>query len=127
MRLVLTVPAGTLVDENVARIDTETNLGALTLLERHADTVLLLVPGLLSFRRHEEPDIYLAVDHGVLVKAGAEVRVACQRALIAGDLGQAAAAVRDRFVRRSEEEKRARTALYRLEAEILRRVGELRR
>lgn len=127
MRLTLTVPAGTLVDEDVTRVDAEATHGAFTLLERHADTVLLLAPGLFSFRRPQGSEVYLAVDNGVLVKAGSQVRVACQRALIAGDLGQAAAAVRERFARRSDEERKARTALYRLEAEILRRVGELRR
>jgi F-type H+-transporting ATPase subunit epsilon len=96
------------------------------MLERHADTALLVVPGLLSFHDEDGKETFLAVDHGVLVKAGAQVRVACQRGVVSGDLGSAEAAVRARFLAQDEQGKRARSALLRLEAEILRRAGELR-
>lgn len=126
MRLLLTVPSGRLVDQSVSRMSAESTHGAFTILERHADTVLLVVPGLLSFHDAEGHETFVAVDHGVLVKAGPQVRVACQRAVVGGDLGSAEAAVRSRFLAQDEGEKRARTALLRLEAEILRRVAELR-
>lgn len=126
MRLLLTVPSGRLVDQSVSRMSAESTHGAFTILERHADTVLLVVPGLLSFHDAEGHETFVAVDHGVLVKAGPQVRVACQRAVVGGDLGSAEDAVRSRFLAQDEGEKRARTALLRLEAEILRRVAELR-
>ncbi len=126
MRLLLTVPSGKLVDQQVARMSAESNHGSFTVLPRHADTALLLVPGLLSFHDERGEETFVAVDHGLLVKAGGQVRVACQRAVVSGDLGSAEAAVRSRFLTQGESDKRARTALLRLEAEILRRLGELR-
>lgn len=126
MRFLLTVPSGVLVDQSVRRVSAESVHGAFTILERHADTALLVVPGLLAFHDDENIETFVAVDNGVLVKAGAQVRVACQRAVVSGDLGSAEAAVRSRFLERSESDQRARAALLRLEAEILRRLGEMR-
>ncbi len=127
MRLLLTVPSGTLVDQAVTRVTAESVHGTFTVLERHADTALLIVPGLLAFHDAVGEETFVAVDHGVLVKADDQVRVACQRAVVGGDLGSAEAAVRSRYLVQNDSDKRARTALLRLEAEILRRVGELRR
>lgn len=126
MRLKLTVPAGTLVDERVSRLTAEGAHGSFTMLRRHADTAVLLVPGLLCFVDTNGIETFAAVDHGVLVKTADRVRVACQRAVITGSLGDAETAVRQRFMQQDETEKRARTALLRLESEILRRLGELR-
>ncbi|MFA5551132.1 MAG: hypothetical protein WDA03_05890 [Trueperaceae bacterium] len=126
MRFLLTVPSGKLVDQSVARLSAESVHGSFTILGRHADTALLITPGLLAFQPVDGEETFVAVDHGVLVKAGDQVRVACQRAVVSGDLGSAEAAVRSRFLATGESDKRARNALLRLEAEILRHVGELR-
>jgi F-type H+-transporting ATPase subunit epsilon len=126
VRLLLTVPSGVLVDAEVDKVVAESSEGSFCLLPRHADGTTLLQPGLLSYLPRDGEETFAAVDHGVLVKAGDVVRAACQRAFVAGGLGQAEATVRERFRVQSEREKRARSALLRLEADILRRLGELR-
>lgn len=126
MKLVLSVPTGVLVDTSVSKLVAESDRGAFCVLPRHADTATLLVPGLLAYWGVDGDEVIVAVDDGVLVKTGEQVRVACQRAVVAGDLGSAEATVRERFQTQSEHEKRARSALLRLEADILRRLGELR-
>ncbi len=126
MKLVLSVPTGVLVDTSVGKIVAESDRGSFCVLPRHADTATLLVPGLLAYTGVDGDEVIVAVDEGVLVKTGEQVRVACQRAVVAGDLGSAEATVRERFQTQSEHEKRARSALLRLEADILRRLGELR-
>jgi len=127
MKLLLTVPSGVLVDESVVKIAAESDFGAFVMLPHHADTAVLLVPGLLSYYLTDGREVFVAVDQGVLVKAGDQVRAACQRAVVTVDLANAQEMVRERFQVQSEREKRARTALIRLEADILKRVGELRR
>ncbi len=127
MNLLLTVPSGVLVDENVVKIAAESDFGAFVMLRHHADTAVLLVPGLLSYYLADGREVFVAVDQGVLVKAGDQVRAACQRAVVTVDLEGAQETVREQFQVQSEREKRARTALIRLEADILKRVGELRR
>jgi len=127
VNLLLTAPAGVLVERPVRRVSAESSFGSFTILPRHADAVLLLVPGLLAFVDEEDTEVFVAVDNGVLVKTGDTVRASCQRAVVAGDLGSAEETVRERFKTQTEAEKRARRALLRLEADILRRLGELRR
>lgn len=126
MKLLVTAPNGVLVDATVRKVVVDAQIGSFCLLPRHADVATLVVPGLLSYLTDASEEVFVAVDHGVLVKAGDTVRVACQRAVVAGDLGDAEATVRERFRIQSERESRARSALMRLEADILRRLGELR-
>jgi F-type H+-transporting ATPase subunit epsilon len=126
VRLLLSQQSGVLVDASVRKIIAESDRGSFCLLPRHADTATVLVPGLLAYTDEAGEEVIVAVDEGVLVKVGEQVRVACQRAVVAGDLGSAEATVRERFQTQSEREKRARSALLRLEADIMRRLGELR-
>lgn len=126
MRLLLSVPTGVLVNEQVTKVLAESDFGSFAMLEEHADITALLVPGLLAYHLPDGREVFAAVDHGLLVKTGDQVRAACQRAVVAGDLGSAEETVRERYKVRSENEKRARSALIHLEAEILKRVGELR-
>lgn len=126
MRLLVTAPSGVLVDTETRKVVAESPRGSFCLLPRHADVTTLIVPGLLIYRSEQDDEVIVAVDQGVLVKAGDVVRVACQRGMVAGDLGDAEATVRERFRVQSEREKRARSTLLRLEADILRRLGELR-
>lgn len=125
MRLLLSVPAGVLVDKPVSKVLAEADFGSFALLPNHADIACLLLPGLLAYHDTDGKEVFVAVDHGLLVKVGDDVRAACQRAVVAGDLGSAEATVREQYRVHSESEKRARTALLHLEGEILRRVGEL--
>ena len=126
MRLLLTAPTGVLADAEVTKVVAETIEGSYCLLPRHADVTTVLVPGLLAYLDQEGTEVFAALDHGVLVKAGDVVRIACQRGVVSGDLGEADATVRERFRVQSEREKRARSSLLRLEADILRRLGEMR-
>ncbi|HLV11307.1 MAG TPA: F0F1 ATP synthase subunit epsilon [Trueperaceae bacterium] len=123
MRLLLSVPTGVLVDEAVTKVSAESDRGSFTMLPRHADGAVLLVPGLLSYVTAAGEEVFVAVDEGVMVKAGPEVRAACRRAVVAGALESAEAALAERLRSQDEHEKRAKAALLRLEAEVLRRLG----
>jgi F-type H+-transporting ATPase subunit epsilon len=125
VRLLLSVPTGVLVDTRVLRVSAESGGGSFTLLPKHADGALDLVPGLLSYVTEDGEEVFVAVDEGVLVKAEDDVRVACRRAVVAGELERAVAALAEHMRSQSEHERRARTALLRLEAEVMRRLGEL--
>lgn len=126
MRLLITVPTHVLLDEPVVKVVAESPEGSFGLLPRHLDLATLLVPGLLTFTRPDGEEAIVAVDHGTLIKVGDRVRVACRRALLAGDPQEAEQAVRERFLRESEREKLARAALARLEIDVVRRLGQLR-
>lgn len=126
MRLLLSVPTDVLLDRRVDKVVAESPEGHFCLLPRHVDVATVLVPGLLTYLDEDGVEAVVAVDHGVLVKVGDEVRVACERAQVAPDAEAAARAVRERFVVQSEREKRARATLARLEVDMVRRLGALR-
>src|SRR5690606_16704360 len=100
--------------------------GSFTILPRHADGAMLLRPGLLSYVGEDGAEVFVAVDEGVLVKADRDVRVACQRAVVAGDLEDARSARAQHLHGQSEHERKARSVLMALEAGVLSRMGELR-
>lgn len=126
MRLLLSVPTGVVLDLPVVKVSGESDRGSFTLLPRHADGAMLLRPGLLSYVDENDAEVFVAVDEGVAVKAGANVRVACQRAVVAGDLEDARSVLLRHVHERSEHERKARSVLMALEADVLRRLGELR-
>ncbi|NLD55624.1 MAG: F0F1 ATP synthase subunit epsilon [Burkholderiaceae bacterium] len=126
MTLLLSVPTGVVLDVPVTKVSGESDRGSFTLLPRHADGAMLLRPGLLSYVGEDGAEVFVAVDEGVLVKAGEQVRVACMRAVVAGDLEGARSALARHLRERSEHERKARSVLMALEADVLRRLGELR-
>ena len=126
MKLLLSVPTGVIVDAAVARLSGESDRGSFTLLPRHADGAMVLRPGLLSYVDEDDAEVFVAVGEGVVVKAGGSVRVACRRAVVAGDLQDARATLMRHLHERSEHERKARSVLMALEADVLRRLGELR-
>lgn len=125
MRLLLSIPTGVVLDTTTAKITGESDRGSFTMLPRHADGALLLRPGLLSYLSEEGEEVFVAVAEGVLVKAGRDVRIASSRAVVAGDLEDAKDALAQHLSQQSEHDRKARSALMSLEAEVLRRLGDL--
>ena len=125
MRLLVSVPTGVVLDETTTRVSGVSDRGSFTLLPRHADGAMLIQPGLMSYDAVDADEVFLAVDEGVLVKVGEDVRVACRRAVVAGDLENARTALAEHLSEQDEHETRARAALLSLEAEVLRRLGGL--
>ena len=126
MRLLLSVPTGVVVDTRVAKVSGESDRGSFTILPRHADGAMLLRRGLLSYVGEDDTEVFVAVDEGVLVKADRDLRVACQRAVVAGDLEDARSVLAQHLHGQSEHERKAKSVLMALEAEVVRRLGELR-
>jgi len=126
MMLLLSVPAGILLETRVTRMSGESDRGSFTLLPRHADGAMLLRPGLLSYVGEDGAEVFVAVDEGILVKVDRDVRVACERAVAAGNLENARSALVRYLHERSEHERKSKSVLMALEADVLRRLGELR-
>ena len=107
----------------VSRVVAETRVGSLGLLPRRLDCVAALVPGILMFETAAEGEVWMAVDEGVLVKSGTQVRISVRRAIEGTDLGQLREAVEREFLTLDEQEKSMRTVMARLEAGFLRRFA----
>jgi F-type H+-transporting ATPase subunit epsilon len=109
----------------VSRIVAETREGSFGLLPHRLDCVAGLAPGILTYETEEDGEVYIAVDHGVLVKTGQEVLVSVRRALGGADLGQLRDSVEREFLALDESEKRVRSVMAKLEAGLLHRLAGL--
>jgi F-type H+-transporting ATPase subunit epsilon len=124
VRLRVCTPIAIPIDVEVAKVVVESTAGSFCMLPRHADVVATLVSGLLSYVS-DDMEIFVAVDGGTLVKVGDEVRVSTPRAMVGPELERVAAAVREDFRVRTDREREARSALGRMEADVLRGALEL--
>ena len=110
---------------DVLRIIAETHDGSFGLLPHRLDCVAALVPGILTYETREEGTVYLAVDEGVLVKAGEEVRVSVRHAIGGTDLSQLHDAVKREFLMLNEEERSVHAAITKMETGFIGRFAEL--
>lgn len=124
MKLIVRLPAQMLFEEEVDRIKAEAENGWFGLLPHHIDFVTALVPGVLTFQPCGKPEEYLAVDHGILVKCGAEVSLSTRNAVRGTQLEQLKTEVEQQFRAREEREKAARAYEARLEADLVRHLLE---
>jgi F-type H+-transporting ATPase subunit epsilon len=123
MRLKVFQPSEVFLEETVTKVVGESPAGSFGILPRHIDMVIALVPGILSYETHEEEERFLALDGGILVKEGDEVSVATRLA-VRGELGILRATVEKMMSEVDEKEKKARSAVARLEADFVRRFVE---
>lgn len=125
MRLRVLLPTEVLVDTQVSKVIAEADNGEFCLLPRHVDFVAALVPGVLAFFATNGEESFAAVDHGVLVKCGRDVSVSTLNGAHGADLNELQALVAERFLQLDDQDRKARTALGRLEAGTLRGFREL--
>jgi F-type H+-transporting ATPase subunit epsilon len=108
----------------VSRIAAETRAGSLGLLPHRLDCVAALKPGILIYETEADGEVFLAVDEGVLVKAGPDVLVSVRRAIGGKDLGQLHDAVEKEFLTMDEREKNVRSVTAKLEIGLMRRFAK---
>jgi len=109
----------------VSRIVAETREGSFGLLPHRLDCVAALSPGILIYETEADGEVCVAVDEGVLVKAGADVLVSVRRAIAGADLGQLRGAVEKEFLTLDENEQSVRKVMAKLESGFLRRLAAL--
>ena len=109
--------------EGVSRIVAETREGSFGLLPHRLDCVAPLSPGILIYETEADGEVCVAVDEGVLVKAGLDVLVSVRRATAGADLGQLRDAVEKEFLTLDENEQSVRKVMAKLESGFLRRLA----
>ena len=78
--------------------------------------------GILTYETEAEGEVYLAVDQGVLVKAGMDVLVSVRNAIGGTDLDKLHEAVKREFLNVDEQEKSVRMVLAKMESGFIRRL-----
>lgn len=124
MRLRVLLPKEILLEREVTKITAEAPNGEFCILPRHIDFVSALVPGVMSFVG-DEGEVFVAIDGGILVKKGTDVTVSSPRAVIGRGLDELEDVVLSEFVKIDESERKSRSVLARLEADIVRNFIEM--
>ena len=128
MRLKVLLPHQIFVEvDNVLRIVAQTPQGSFGLLPQRLDCVAVLAAGILTYETEVAGEVYVAVNEGILVKAGNDVRVSVRNAIGGMSLGKLRDAVAHEFVNIDEGEKQVRAVLAKLESGFLRRFAEYHR
>jgi len=110
----------------VSRIVAETHDGSFGILPRRLDCVAALAPGILTYETPSDGEVFLAVDEGVLVKAGPDVLVSVRRALGGTDLGRLREAVEQEFLSLDQQEQSLRSMLAKMESDLIHRMASIR-
>jgi F-type H+-transporting ATPase subunit epsilon len=128
MHLKVLLPFGVFAEhDDVARIVVETRAGSCGLLPRRLDCVAALVPGILIYQCQAQPEAYVAVDEGVLVKTGQEVLISVRRAMGGTELSQLRAAMAREFLELDAQERGLRSSLAKIESGLISRLVALHR
>ncbi len=111
--------------DGVKRIVAKTAQGFLGLLPHRLDCVVALTPGILTWQSESEGEVVVAVDEGLLVKAGTDVLISVRNAIRGTDLGKLHEAVKQDFMKVSAQEKDMQKELTKLESGFISRFAEL--
>ncbi|MEI7831882.1 MAG: F0F1 ATP synthase subunit epsilon [bacterium] len=109
----------------VVRIIAETKEGSFGLLPHRLDCVAALVPGILTFETETDGEVYVAIDEGVLVKAGMSVQVSVRNATGGADLGQLNKLVDREFLELNKQEQDVLSVMTKMESDFIRRLAVL--
>jgi F-type H+-transporting ATPase subunit epsilon len=111
----------------VKRIVAQSPQGSFGLLPHRLDCAAALEPGILTYETEEDGEVDVAIDQGVLVKAGMEVLVSVRNAIGGTDLDDLHEAVNREFLDVDEQEKSVRSVLAKMESGLIRRLMEFHR
>ena len=114
-------------NKNVKRIVAETNIGSLGLLPQRLDCLAVLVPGIFEYETEGRGIVYIAIDEGILVKAGADVLVSVRNAIGDADLGKLRESVEKIFTNLDETERNVRQVMAKLESSFIQSMEKLRK
>jgi len=117
MHLRILLPFKVFADENeVSNIVMETSKGSYGLLPQRLDCVAALVPGIFMYETKNEGTRYIAVDAGVMVKAGSEVLVSVRNAIGGVELGKLSDLVKEIFTQQEEAQTNVLSVTAKLES-----------
>ncbi len=126
MQVTIQLPTHLLHRGRANRLFAVAENGAFGIRPNHIDFVTALVPSVLILTTPEEEEQVFGIDEGMLVKKGHSVDISVRRGVREDSLESLRDTVRDTFFEIDDEERIARSALSRLEADMVRRLSELR-
>ncbi|WP_339730688.1 F0F1 ATP synthase subunit epsilon [uncultured Gimesia sp.] len=120
MNLKVLLPTEIMINQPVTKVIAEAENGSFCLMPKHVDFLSALLPGILTFVDEQNCENYLGIGGGILTKTGSEVRISTIYAVQGDDLGTLRQKVTEQFEAYHERERLIRSAIAKLEADILR-------
>lgn len=126
MRLIINIPYHVVIDDAaVLNIIAESPEGFFGILPHRRDCIAALVPGILSFESEGQPEQYVAIDEGVLIKTGFDVQVSVRNAVAGRNLEDMKELVEQEYRNRSDQEQNVRLVLAKIENDFTRLFHEV--
>ena len=120
MRLKILLPSHIFaVKKGVIRVEADTPSGFFGIPPRRLNCVAALVPGILTYETKEEGQVYVAIDQGLLIKAGLDVLVSVRDAVNGTDLAKLREDVEKTFMALDDREKSIRSILEKMESGLI--------
>ncbi len=127
MNLKILLPFKVFADiKHVSSIVMETSEGSYGLLPQRLDCVAALVPGIFTYECEKDGLQYVAVDTGIMIKAGDQVLVSVRNAIGGTELGKLGELVKKEFQTKDENEKEANSVVAKLEKGFIYSFDKLR-
>lgn len=127
MEVIIRLPLTVLYEGSARRLLAESSIGSFGLLPNHVDFVSDLRPSILRLLDSAGEECLFGIDEGLLIKQGRSVSVVVRRGLQCKNLSDLRSQVSEFFLAVDDDERRARAALSRLEANMARRFTQLQR
>lgn len=127
MQIQLRLPTEVLFVGAATKLNAVAANGAFGILPNHVDFVTALVPSILLLTTPDGAERFFGIDEGLLVKQGHTVEISVRRGIESDDLIGLQDKVRDSFAQMEDEERVARSAMARMEADLVRRFASLRK
>ncbi len=125
MNLKILLPFAVFTEKtDVTHIVAETAAGSFGFLPNRLDCAGALVPGILTFETGSGEKVYVAIDEGVLIKAGTDVLISVRNAIEGTDLETLREVVQKEFLNIDLQEQSARQATAKMESNFVRRFAE---
>jgi F-type H+-transporting ATPase subunit epsilon len=112
---------------NVSNMTIETSEGSYGMLPQRLDCVAALVPGIFTYEIESEGPHYVAIDAGIMIKAGTMVLVSVRNAIGGANLGLLADTVKKTFEQQDETETKVRSITGNLESRFIYSFDKFRR
>lgn len=128
MNVKILLPFRVFIDlPTVRRVVFETGEGAYGFLPHRLDCVAALVPGIFTYETENNAVLhYVAIDEGVLIKAGLSVTVSVRNAIGGVDLGKLRESVETEFVTQDAAEQATRQVMKKLESGFITQLEKFR-
>lgn len=113
--------------KNVKRLVAETSEGSFGILPQRLDCVAALVSGILIYETEAEGEKYMAVNEGILVKAGLQVLVSVRNAFGEAPLGELRELIEKEQMDLDKNEIDVRFVIAKIESGFIRNFDKLRK